>query len=687
MNVRTTVFAVSLLIAFFGASRTLRGDMIVLDDGREYEGVLVEATPDIVRFDQDDNGIVEYPRTQVVHIRLQQLRQWSDCQQLQQIRDDVLQEACARQVDPRQYPGAGTIVLAEHTEVILRTPKTWTVTTRTITRVLGEHGDNATVREFYYRPGYERVQVQHGLSIRPDGTVVHLRDTALQDEALYARYPRYDKVRRKRLALPEGRPGTVLSIATELVRHKPVDNDVFMAEHLFGSDDPLGPVTVEVVVPEGVPLQWQILNDPENTVHHDTVKTTALPGIRHRWTRPHAPQLLTEPRMPPWQDIVPRLVVSADSRSWQELAVQLSEDMLQLQVEYPNCPPAPGKTIAEAWTAASRGIHEFPIDVSAGRVPGDPSETWHARGGSPLDRTYVLYRWLLALGNENVHWAWIRPRYQGRLADKPVNLTAFSVPAVYVARDPPLLLIPGDELARAEEKASDYAGAACLVAGIGLETVPVPPPASRGTDHHVTVNLDRNGNASVIETVTYRGRSARALRAWRRLTTEEITNNIAQIVRNRDSQAREVEYKLQTDVNLNDPVAVLRMTYSVPRFADSRKTLCCLQLPWFEYEARSVGRQNRRFPMFFDTPLRTTVTVDIRCPEQFSLYAGPEPVTCGDDDIRIETQRSDSDQNVVFRLEYERTAMQLAAERYPSIKQCLETRATIGRQYWVWEKR
>ena len=659
-------------------------DLIVLRDGHEYEGTLVKATDAQVVF-RHGGEEKAYARTEVVHVRLQRVRDWDGVERAADIADPILQQCLQRDVSPEQYPGAGTVTLYSATTIRLRGPQMWEREGRAVVRVLNEHGEGASIRQVQYRPDVDEVHILHGISVRTDGTVAHLRDTAVQDEAVFSDYPRYDKVRRRRFALPEGKAGIVLDAATRVVRERPLSLFHFADEFAFGGMDPVLDMRVAIFVPQGCELRWCVVNDDAAEVKH--VEESADGGTWHRWRRENSPHTMPEPMMPPWGDVVPRLAVSAWPGSWEEQAKQFEQALAEADSRYPDLPEPPADSAVGLWEHVSRDVQAQGASLLAtGLTPGDPSETWRLRAGAPLDRTYLLYRWLRKIGVGGARWVWIRPRGQGRLIREVPALTAFSVPAIMLPGSPPSFLVPGDDLDAPGEPAGRLGGAPCLVAGGGLELIPIPDAADDGTHRKITVVLDREGNASVREKTTYTGSAARGLREWRRLTEQEIRNGVEQRVRSVDARATSPKYRVVGDVKRNLPEMSLELTYEVPQFADSRPTLCSLRPPWLEYGARSVGRDKHQFPLFWSTPRSDSVQVEVRFPAELVVYAVPEPTTADGGPCRLQTEAHEGDGSVGYTVRYERAALEAPAADYTKLKACLETRASIGRQYWVWKK-
>ncbi|MCF7854022.1 MAG: DUF3857 domain-containing protein [Candidatus Pacebacteria bacterium] len=681
-----TAKGVLLVFGCFLSGAALRGDTIVLRDGREYEGKLEEATPDAIVFRQDGET-VRYERTQVVHLHLQRQREWHRYGRVGEIPDELLRKSLELPTNRPEYRGAGMVTLAREITVRLRSAQTWGVNTRNIIRILNEHGEDASIRDIIYRPDVERVNIRHGISIRSDGTVVHLKDSAVQDESLYPEDKRYNILRRRRFALPEGKPGVVLDVATVKERTAAVGDQRYFQEFLLGDIDPLASATVSIFVPEGTPFRWQMLNDPSESVSHRNESVDG--GVWYYWKRDNTPKLFPEPMMPPWKDVIPRLVVSADGRSWKQLSVD-SESRMRDAVSRvtDDLPSPPADTVHGLWEFVSQNVQQVDVPLSAsGYTPRPPAETWKLRSGSPLDRTFLFYAWLHRAGLDG-DWAWLRGRSQGALAGDVPGYGAFRVPAVRVSNNQnPSWFVLGDELDRAEERLADFSGAAALSVDTGLANLPVAEPSMLHTGRYIHLTMQSEGDADVTETIRYQGIAARQIRAWRRLTEKEIKNRVAQMVTGTIPNARAINYQVLGDVTKNEPSISLRITYRVARLADSGDTICSLRLPWLEFEAWQVGREDRQFPLFWSAPTGQTVNVTIDCPKRFALAAEPDARTSENDvaQFRFCSERRNASGTEVT-VSYARTVLSAEKSQYADFKQCLETRAAAGRQYWLWQK-
>ncbi len=692
MNVFRPLPAAALLLPFLLlAASPARADLVVLRDGHEYQGTLLRATASDITFRRSGSATDEtvWPRAAVLRVRLQQQREWDGIPQADAIPDPELQEL--RRDLPAlaaRHATATVLILLERTAVQLRSAQTWTEDERFIGLMLKEEGERITVRRHFFRKDAGTFAIRHAVTIRPDGAVLHLDDNAVQEESPFATLPVYDRVTGSRFAFPEGKPGNLFDAAVHSERVTPVPDQPFFGEYLFGGEDPTHRAEVEILVPPGVPFRWQMVNDPEEVVTH-TAETTAG-GVLHRWRRLDAPRLLPEPLQPPVADVVPRLVVTASERSWEELAGTAADAIRAADAQFPELPPPPATDAAGIWDAVSRQIEEIPLPPSVtGFRPADPRETLRLRRAAPLDRCYLFYRWLKAANIPDVEWTWLRPRAAGRPAGGAPSLLAFQTPAVRLARNgggAAAVAVPGDDRGTLAEDTLQNTGALFLDPAHGLTPAAAPPDAPvPGLDRVVRIDFDRAGNAAVRDTLTFRGERARELRAWRSLTAEEIRLRVERLARDINARATGIHHELRGDIAANTSPLELALTYTIPGFADVRPELACLNLPWLAADASVTGRGERRLPLFWEGPAADSVTVEIGVPEGWRRAAGGDDLTLDRPPLKLQALTAAAEGGRTrFTVRQVRDTLAAPAADYPAFKAAVEQRAALGRLFWIW---
>ncbi len=686
---RIHLIVLTLIIAVL-SRRPNAADLVVLDNGREYSGRLIEADGELLRLRMGDE-VREFERDLIMSVHFQQEREWDAYQKVDDIDDGLLKNVLDVELDEKKYRagGAGTLALHHGTSVELRTSQTWAWGERRIIKILNEHGESATIQYLSFLQGYERARIRHGVSIDADGRVAHLRDTAVKLESVYSEDSRYDDFKQYRFALPAGKPGTVLDVATVRERVEPRRFEHFYHEFLLGGTEPMNERRVEIIAPAGVDLRWQVLNDPDSEVEFGR-KELDDGRVRHVWIRKDAPLLLPEPNMPPLSDVVPRLVVSAWPKDydWQEV-VQVQAQALDALADdcLKRLPNVDVGDDAEAiWYALADLVAVKPVAVNAGGwVPNAPSETWKLRSGSQLDRAFLLFCELRKKGVD-VDFGWYRSRSRGELAADVVGLQAFDSPLLIV---PKLgAVVPGDDLDNILDPLQSLGGCKTLIAQKGIAELPAPELASIATGHDVNVLVSDNGDAEVRESIVYNGAAGCGLRAWRLEKRSDLENRVRSLVRSRFLQAEDISWEFIADVTDDRQRRQgLRLRYKVPGLIDCRDTLAVAKLPWLRFDSSSVSREHRRYSMVWREPRVEHTTVEIDVPANWRLLNDAEQLQMENAKFAIAAGlASESAKNGCrrWRIEFKRNALRILPSEYPDYRKLVEKIGEKGNQYWLW---
>ncbi len=705
-----------LLIVAYLAIPLCRADMIVLRDGREYSGNLLEGTETLVKFQVDDD-IREFSRADVLTVHLQKQREWDDFNTVAELDDPILNRALELDLTPWQRRGAGTATLNHETVIHLRNSQTWEQRERQIVAVLNEHGESATVQQLHYLEDCEQAEILHGAAITTDGRILHLRDTAVKLEGVYSEDARYDRLKQHRFALPEGKPGTVLDVATVKTRIKPRELEHFYGEFLFGAFDPVVERAVEIVVPEGTHLRWQVLNDPDGWVSMSEEKL-ANGERRLHWERRDCPILLPEPNMPPLADVVPRLVVSAwpQEYDWKKLALEQAKILAEKAnkktwtrqssaVDTRRVLPqgtagsslpqgTAGSSLEKLWYHIADTVSTTPVGVSAtGWLPNDPGQTWNLRRGSQIDRTFLLFCELRKLGL-NIQWGWYRSRGRGALADDVVALQAFDAPMLVVpilSVDPPVhghFVVLGNELDNLQDPLDQLGGLSSLSPEPGVTRLPVPEAQNHAETHDIQLETDSSGNAEVSEDIVYTGLLARNIRGWRRSKQADLENRVRSIVREKFARAEEIEWDYIGDVgNDSERRQGIRLRYRVPELVDCRKTLAVARLPWIEFNGSVVSRENRQFAMEWSFPVDEAISISWNTPSGWKLLSEPEVFEDGVKGLAaVSAKLSQTDSGMRYSTEYLRRNLTVTPSEYAGFRELVQRRSRLGNLYWLFTR-
>ena len=213
-------------------------DTLYLRDGEQHPGRLEKMTEDTVWFESPE-GVLEYPKSDVLKIQLQQARQYDEVETVDQITDpDLL--ACLESLPGReQFPAAGYVTLLHRQTIDLREEGVMKETVRHIALILQQRGEDVATANVWYFEDTDEPRVDFALTVTPEGNVLHLSDAALKSESIYSRLPEYQRLARLRFACKEPRPGCVIDVQYTVERKRGGPFEPVYATAVFREQEPI----------------------------------------------------------------------------------------------------------------------------------------------------------------------------------------------------------------------------------------------------------------------------------------------------------------------------------------------------------------------------------------------------------------------------------------------------------------
>lgn len=232
--------------------------------------------------------------------------------------DPAILDAIKR-VKPADYPSANTVSVLESQSVVYQADGQFTNTQHSARLVLTTTGKTqAANASFYYTKDAEKMEILEAQVIKPDGKIIPVAKTDIQDVEQSGEANIYD---------PEGRAlkvtfgnlavGDVVDITVKLTRVLPTRQNYFNDVFAFQSTDPLLNASYTVDGPASLPLTAKIYH-PERTTAVKTAKTKAGDRMIYSWSVANVPQLVPEVAMN-YRTELPMLVVTTDP-SWQHFS-------------------------------------------------------------------------------------------------------------------------------------------------------------------------------------------------------------------------------------------------------------------------------------------------------------------------------------------------------------------------------
>jgi transglutaminase-like putative cysteine protease len=224
-----------------------------------------------------------------------------------------------KHVKPADYPSANTISVIESQAVVYQADGQFQNTQHSAHLVLTNTGKTeAANASFYYTKDAEKMEVLQAQVIKPDGKVITVPKSDIQDVEQSGEANIYDpQGRALKVTFGNLAVGDVVDITVKLTRILPTRMNYFNDVFAFQSTDPLLNASYTVDGPASLPLTAKVYH-PERTSQIKTAKTKAGDRMLYSWSVMNVPQLVPEVAMN-YRTELPMLVVSTDP-SWQHFS-------------------------------------------------------------------------------------------------------------------------------------------------------------------------------------------------------------------------------------------------------------------------------------------------------------------------------------------------------------------------------
>lgn len=662
-------------------------DTLYLRDGEQHPGTLNEMTEDMVRFETPE-GVLEFPKSDVLKIQLQRARTYDDVETVDQITDPEL-KACLENLPAREaFPAAGYVTLLHRQTIDLREEGVMKETVRHIALILQQRGEDVATANVWYFEGTDEPRVDFALTIAPDGRVLHLSDAALKSESLYSRLPEYQRLARLRFACKEPRPGSVIDMQYTVERKRGGPLEPVYNVAVFRGQEPIQRKEVIVLTPDGETKELASDLYKPSGVEEEPAEQGYLWKLTQ--TQPGMP---SEPFMPPLPHIGPTLTL-AEAVTWQELSDAYGQALADL-------PPLSDALVARARELAAAGgaaavrnfvarnIRTAPVPHWHFRiVPHDPNETAQRGVANELDKNVLYWRMLEAAGLE-ARLALVRSRGAGPWPENTPSLHLFDRSAVYLPSMKGFTSAESDVLMFGTLPAALQGARAIVFDGEQHKLVQTqqPKPSEEQDSTRFEARLSGDGSLALSVTYTAEGNAQANLRGLKDLDEQMLRNRLTQFAAFLHPSASLEDYEISDMADLTAQ-PTLTLHCRIPGYAvTAGEDLMMFTLPAVSYSAHQVGRPTREFGLFWDRVAMETTEGTIALPEGYEVYSLPAEMDFDSNVASYEASLSAKDGTVMFQDAYRLNVAEAPASAYPDYKQCLETRAGLARQRIILRKK
>ena len=236
------------------------------------------------------------------------------------IKDPYLRNLIKTSPGSAEYPNAGAIVLLDDERLEILSDGTAFQTTHFMVKILNERGKHYGEVELGYDSTYETIEIEYARTIEPEGKVVSVGDRHIRDVSRYLEYPLYSNARVRIVSMPEVTWGAIIEYKAKKYINKLINGENFSFQYGIQGYEPCLNRKLKVSVPSGYKLHIKSYNPGFISFPADlSPRVRALTDrTEYEWRFSNIPEIIEEPSMPPWVEIVPSLSLSSFD-SWQEI--------------------------------------------------------------------------------------------------------------------------------------------------------------------------------------------------------------------------------------------------------------------------------------------------------------------------------------------------------------------------------
>ncbi len=549
------------------------------------------------------------------------------------------------------------VVLYSETELTVLAPGKMKRLQRRVYKILRGNGEAYGAVHAEFTP-QSRVTSMRGWSIPAQGKDFEVKDRDVIETAItnVDGGELISDVRRKFMRIPASVPGSIIGYEIEQEMQPYAMTDEWDIQDTL----PVREARYTVRVPPGWSYKIFWLN------HGESAPTEVSPG-QWRWQATDLKPVKIERRMPPWQGIAARMVLSLQPpggagggfQSWQEVGTwflgltngrrdpspQLRQRVQELTASVPD--PL-GKMRALA-TFAQRDIRYVAIELGVGGVQPHRAGEVLAHGyGDCKDKVTLLSSMLKEIGVES-HYVLINTERGSVASGTPPNMgfnhaiLAIRLPAgVDTARLPaviahktlgPVLFFDPTHplIALGYLPGALQANYGLLVAPAGGELLALPqtPSALNGVERAAKFRLDENGTMNGDVRETWSGDAAAGQRHMLSTAQQDVDQiKPVEAMLTHSLSTFEILRAGVANVKVVEQPLIWTYTVEIPRYPKTAGDLLIIRPRVFGSLSSGLleTKEPRQHPIEFEAPVRNTDVFEITLPAGFVPDALPPPV-------------------------------------------------------------
>ncbi|GBE28004.1 transglutaminase-like superfamily protein [bacterium BMS3Bbin03] len=587
------------------------------------------------------------------------------------------------------YPQASAVILLHQKILTVHEDGSSTLDEHLLIKILKHRGKQKYGdQKRKYNAETDSIQVLRAVTYKFGGKVIAVEKKAINDitplELTGASV--YANVLEKVISFPALAPNVVMELKLRTVSKAPKEKS---DRHYWGlvgfqTDDPILRKEFVLIVPKTMDATYAFLHknvEPEETTFADR--------LVYNWRVEKSPQIISEPDMPPFEEIIPLLAFSSQKK-WENVGAWLKGkfykhitqgDSIRAQAqELTKAAKNRSEKIRNTFLFVAQKIRNVYLKLGlAGYEPHDADSVLANRYGDWRDKAVLLVALLKAAGIES-YPAFVQTQPQKLIASVPMP-KQFN--AVYVAvpqKDGQWLWL---------NPFADYSRYPYFLGAQGNQALVLEPekavlkrvkqfsPDFNFSHNQMDFTLDTSGNVTTKIISKLNGFfDLRARRALKGKTPKELEQYFLETANQLGEGSTEISHKLSNLKDLVDSV-VVEQTAKTPELGIVEGKMMIFHLPHvpfgFAHNPFFPSLEKRKFDFVMDSNVKVVVEGDVNYPQNYKAAFIPQAFTkknaIGEWKIRFTDPGSGK---IHYKYEYRFNKTWISLKNYSGFKQIFD---------------
>ncbi|MFQ6067654.1 MAG: DUF3857 domain-containing protein, partial [bacterium] len=524
-------------------------------------------------------------------------------------------------------------------------------------------------------------------------------DKHIRDVSRYLEYPLYSNARVRIVSMPEVTWGAIIEYKAKKYINKLVGGKNFSFRYGIQGYEPCLNRRLKVSVPSGYKLHIKSYNPGFVSFPADLSPLIKVlkDGTEYEWRFGNIPEIIEEPSMPPWVEIVPSLSLSSFG-SWQDIGdwwQSLAEDKIELDeaVTAKVEELIKGKETAEEKAASiyhwvEENIRYIAVEYGeAGFEPHQVSEVFKNKYGDCKDQAILLIGMLRHAGIP-AYPVLISTRSNWRLDESFPALVFDHALVLAKIGQTPVFLDPTGETVSFGDLPRSNQDRKVLVLAEGtpqIETIPL-----FSADHNrfvlkMDLNISEDETVEGTREIRTFGEYDQGQRWWIKYTKPAlIREQLKSVINNFSPGAELLGYQINNAEELGQPIEIL-VKFRGPKFLTSVGEERLIPVLG-GVSADIVSRETRSYPLDFGGLRESKTLIQIKLPDSLRVKYLPPAIVKDTKWFTYINKYTFSGSTVFFEELMRSKATSISVEEYREYKETYEELARLTDKHVVLSK-